>query len=160
MKHALAVVAFVVATFVVVGAQLPIPYPGLPVLTTPSGSANVGAAGVVSFGPDTCLKRGAQSGSLVIDNCAGGVGTLYGGTSLQVGINGATATWTFSNVGGLISAATYPVQPGSTTFANLAANSPTNGMLLYCSDCTIANPCAGGGSGALAKRLNGIQVCN
>lgn len=35
-----------------------------------------------------------------------------------------------------------------------------NGSLVYCSDCTIANPCAGGGTGALAKRLNGAWVCN
>lgn len=35
-----------------------------------------------------------------------------------------------------------------------------NGTILYCTDCTIANPCAGGGTGALAKRLNGAWVCN
>ena len=38
--------------------------------------------------------------------------------------------------------------------------SAINGTLMFCSDCTIANPCAGGGSGALAKRLNGVWVCN
>lgn len=37
---------------------------------------------------------------------------------------------------------------------------PANGNIIYCSDCTIANPCAGGGSGALAKRLNATWVCN
>ena len=36
----------------------------------------------------------------------------------------------------------------------------TNGSMIYCSDCTIANPCAGGGTGAIAKRLNGAWVCN
>lgn len=36
----------------------------------------------------------------------------------------------------------------------------TNGSMIYCSDCTIANPCAGGGTGAIAKRLNGVWVCN
>lgn len=35
-----------------------------------------------------------------------------------------------------------------------------NGMTLYCSTCTIANPCASGGTGAIAKRLNGVWVCN
>jgi hypothetical protein len=44
------------------------------------------------------------------------------------------------------------------TQANLGT--PTNGSVVYCSDCTIANPCAGGGTGALAKRLNGAWVCN
>jgi hypothetical protein len=41
-----------------------------------------------------------------------------------------------------------------------ALGTPNNGTFYYCSDCTIANPCAGGGTGALAKRLNGVWVCN
>jgi hypothetical protein len=36
----------------------------------------------------------------------------------------------------------------------------TNGSIIYCADCTIANPCVGGGTGAIAKRLNGVWVCN
>jgi hypothetical protein len=44
------------------------------------------------------------------------------------------------------------------TFANLGT--PNNGTLVYCSNCTIANPCASGGTGAFAKRLNGVWVCN
>jgi hypothetical protein len=44
------------------------------------------------------------------------------------------------------------------TFANLGT--PSNGAFAYCSDCTIANPCASGGTGAFAKRLNGSWVCN
>jgi hypothetical protein len=43
-------------------------------------------------------------------------------------------------------------------FANLGT--PASGTFCYCSDCTIANPCASGGSGAFAKRLNGVWVCN
>jgi hypothetical protein len=46
----------------------------------------------------------------------------------------------------------------STAFARLGT--PINGTFYYCNDCTVANPCAGGGTGALAKRLNGIWVCN
>lgn len=46
----------------------------------------------------------------------------------------------------------------ATLFANLGT--PANGAFVYCSDCTIASPCAGGGTGALAKRLNGAWVCN
>lgn len=41
-----------------------------------------------------------------------------------------------------------------------ALGTPGNGNVRYCSDCTIANPCAGAGTGAIAKRLNGIWVCN
>lgn len=43
-------------------------------------------------------------------------------------------------------------------FANLGT--PANGSFFYCSDCTIANPCAGSGTGAFAKRLNAVWVCN
>jgi hypothetical protein len=35
-----------------------------------------------------------------------------------------------------------------------------NGTLIYCSDCAVIDPCAGGGTGAIAKRLNGRWVCN
>lgn len=50
--------------------------------------------------------------------------------------------------------------PVGLTFANIATGSVVNGTLQYCTDCTIANPCAGGGTGAYAKRLNGVWVCN
>jgi hypothetical protein len=43
-------------------------------------------------------------------------------------------------------------------FANLGT--PANGAFFYCSDCTIAAPCAGAGTGAFAKRLNATWVCN
>lgn len=41
-----------------------------------------------------------------------------------------------------------------------ALGSSANGVIAYCSDCTIASPCAGSGTGALAKRLNDTWVCN
>lgn len=47
---------------------------------------------------------------------------------------------------------------GPTTFASLGTAG--NGRVLYCSDCTKTTPCASGGSGALAKRLNGAWDCN
>jgi len=47
---------------------------------------------------------------------------------------------------------------GPTLFS--ALGTPANGVVMYCSDCTLANPCAGGGTGAFAKRLNGVWVCN
>lgn len=47
---------------------------------------------------------------------------------------------------------------GSTTFGSLGT--PANGATIYCSDCTIANPCAGSGTGAFAKRINGTWICN
>jgi hypothetical protein len=61
---------------------------------------------------------------------------------------------------GLIMAGSTLIQNGSTTQANLATTLTANGQMIYCSDCTIANPCAAAGTGALAKRLNGVNVCN
>lgn len=52
----------------------------------------------------------------------------------------------------------WGVQLAAVTQANLGM--PADGTITYCSDCTIANPCAGSGTGAIAKRLNGIWVCN
>jgi len=52
------------------------------------------------------------------------------------------------------------IQFVSTVFANIATTLSANGQIAYCSDCTIANPCAGAGTGAIAKRLNGVNVCN
>jgi hypothetical protein len=62
---------------------------------------------------------------------------------------------------------------GATTLTAVAADSftmtavlfaalgtPSNGVIKYCSNCTVASPCAGSGTGALAKRLNGVWVCN
>lgn len=46
----------------------------------------------------------------------------------------------------------------STAFARLGT--PANGTIKYCNDCAVANPCADGGTGAIAKRLNGAWVCN
>lgn len=43
-------------------------------------------------------------------------------------------------------------------FASLGA--PSNGVVVYCSDCTNqSNACTGGGSGAIAKRLAGAWDC-
>lgn len=46
----------------------------------------------------------------------------------------------------------------ATLFA--ALGTPSNGTVKYCSNCTIASPCASGGTGAIAKRLNSGWVCN
>jgi hypothetical protein len=62
------------------------------------------------------------------------------------------------------------VNYGAVLFA--ALGTPANGTFAYCSDCTVSTPatctanllssctCAGSGTGALAKRLNGAWYCN
>lgn len=71
--------------------------------------------------------------------------TGYFGTSLVIGSAPASALTGSLFISGV-------------TNANLGT--PSNNTIIICSDCTIANPCAGGGTGALAKRLNGVWVCN
>ena len=58
--------------------------------------------------------------------------------------------WTMDNTGNLLSAGVVQASLGT----------PADGSIIYCSDCTIANPCAGAGTGAIAKRLNATWVCN
>jgi hypothetical protein len=50
-------------------------------------------------------------------------------------------------------------RPPAVTFTPLPTLSG-NGTMVYCSNCTIANPCAAGGTGAIAKLLNNVWVCN
>jgi hypothetical protein len=64
-----------------------------------------------------------------------------------------------NDVGELFSVSnTGQITPGTVTFANLGT--PSNGTFVYCSNCTKATPCASGGSGAFAKRINGAWDCN
>lgn len=88
-----------------------------------------------------------------------GTGTGTGGDLIyQTAPAGSTGTTQNSLVTAFTIKGDGAVQLKSVTFANL----PTvaNAYLIYCSDCTIASPCASGGSGALAKGINGAWVCN
>jgi len=59
---------------------------------------------------------------------------------------------------GTESQTTIPIEFVGVLFASLGT--PTDGTVNYCSDCTKATPCAGSGSGAFAKRLNGAWDCD
>jgi hypothetical protein len=80
-------------------------------------------------------------------------GTSAGTFRNGLGNTFAGGAGVFTGTGSFIQGTISPI-----TFAGLGT--PANGSVLYCSDCTIANPCAGAGTGALAKRLNGVWVCN
>lgn len=61
-------------------------------------------------------------------------------------------------VNGGIRVGTGGLSYSGVTFA--ALGSPVDGTVIYCSDCTFANPCASGGTGAIAKRLGGAWRCD
>lgn len=96
----------------------------------------------------------APSGAITTDSLALGSASSSGTNT----INGPSG-WQLNGGG---SAQAFLDNTGfrfrSSVFGSLPA--ATNGTAMYCSDCTVANPCAGGGTGALAKRINGAWVCN
>ncbi|MGH9523059.1 MAG: hypothetical protein ACRD3E_11075, partial [Terriglobales bacterium] len=103
------------------------------------------AAGIVAFGNSDANDYGAGVDGVWLKRSAGlgGAIWMYPGTAgLQVGAKVVAPT----------------VQLSATLFA--ALGTPADGTILYCSDCTVASPCAGSGTGALAKRLAGAWVCN
>lgn len=99
----------------------------------------------------------ANETTLGLRRSAAGVVDLAGGTftdgslSANVALLNGTAAFTADQ--------TVPTLViTATTFAGLGT--PANGTFKYCSDCTTAATCAGAGTGALAKRLNAVWVCN
>lgn len=89
------------------------------------------------------------------------LGTGAGDTVIQQ--VGASNIISFRNSGGTELGkftAAGAFHPAAFTFANIGTVLAANGDMGYCSDCTIANPCNSGGSGAFAKRLNSANVCN
>jgi len=86
-----------------------------------------------------------------------------GGTNVSAAVIGANTLTGFleaNKITGSVQGITLTL-PFPLTFANLSVGAPpANGSVVYCSDGTIANPVAGGGTGCLAKRLNGVWVGN
>lgn len=118
-------------------------------LNSPAGAvltANYSESDTVGF------ALGASLGVVLIANSPSNAGTSWTGTA-------SVYSTILANPGFQNSIRTdQALTPGNTAFASLPA--PLNGMVVYCNDCTIANPCAGAGTGAIAKRLNGVWVCN
>lgn len=120
-------------------------------LSTNVGSASVWQGTVVGRLFRVRATSLVSGTPIVMIRATAGVGSLgagAGGVSPSV-TNTFTATQNFS-----------AIQLTSFVFANLATSLTANGQIGYCSDCNIANPCTGVGTGAIAKRLNGIYVCN
>ena len=86
---------------------------------------------------DTAIHLSATALGLIGDNLATNIGTAkYGG--------------------GDDAAVIHDLQGVAAGALPMAAN----GSKIYCIDCTITYSCTGGGTGAIAKYLNGVKVCN
>jgi hypothetical protein len=131
--------------------------------------ANAGNAGILV--DTSSLRTQVQQNNLSSANCTGSPASIQitGAGSLDSLINGNTLLNTCAGIsdagtrsfifGNKLNATDTAMAIAPTTvFASLGT--PANGTFVYCSDCTIANPCAGAGTGALAKRLNVVWVCN
>ena len=115
------------------------------------------------------LLSSGSAPTLQIRNASASAWQSVGGGTNLLGTNN---TWTGTNTfnaavvvasttalnGAVTIGTTNTLQLGSVAFASLGT--PANGMLIYCSDCTIANPCAAAGTGAVAKRINATWICN
>ena len=138
-------------------------------LTTDLAAVGVGAFDVLGSSTRTLVINQPATTSLT-DTCPStvtllfvGSGTLAAATSTTLTLNCRVVNLTDHDV--LIGAGTYVKSAASigtkhipVTFAELGT--PANGYEVYCSDCTVANPCAGSGTGAMAKRLNAAWRCD
>lgn len=107
----------------------------------------------------TALKIGSTSSYMYLKPYydGGGVGATLG-TVFQSGspvdmlkFDGKTP-WMQVLGGFQLNSASYPLPT--------TGNQASNGVIYYCNNCTVSSTCAGGGSGAIAKRINNTWVCN
>ncbi len=153
-----------------------------------NGQVNRTAGKIASFQNNSVEKASvANDGTATFDHFVATNGLLTSSGSLPIEVRSQASTGTANASGGSIilntantlstlgdliasfqNAGTQKVSIdkdgritlGSVTFANLGTGTTANGTLVYCSDCTIGNPCASAGSGAIAKRINNAWVCN
>jgi hypothetical protein len=96
-----------------------------------------------------------ETGAVVLNRAAANLIKTNNGLDMRLALGGTTII-TLEQA--TLRAVITGLRLNANNFASLGA--PTDGTVLYCGDCTIAAPCAGGGGGAIAKRLAGVWVCN
>lgn len=107
--------------------------------------------------------RLANNSSIHLVSTTGNDGLIYNDLSNNIQIlagNGGSVKILGSSGNGFSVDTNGALVLRSVTFAQLNSVLTADNMMVYCSDCTIANPCAGSGSGSIAKRLNSVKVCN
>lgn len=123
---------------------------------------NIASSGFYNFNGGARLNNGSSAGHLLTDSTGAAYGLLqFGGTTSAFPAlkrNGTQLDVRVADDSNSSGMAMQYTAYNSIAFASLGADG--NGMVRYCSDCTFANPCAGGGTGAIAKRLNGAWRCD
>lgn len=156
-----------IAQFVISGNQLAPRINGVRILGNAGGGVVTGNQIGVQFVNAAAIRLGTDgvntpgnvniNGNEITGNGSAGSIGIHGGFAPIANNNAA-----FANLISGVSLDTAGLLCRQTdvtyTFANLPA--AANGSIVYCSDGTIANPVAGGGTGCIAKRLNGVWVGN
>ena len=183
MKLAIAILSVLVILLLPSGKVPPAQnYPINYELTCPSGMFPIsGPTGTTynqvtaKYRASTCIdQNGLLSSATSISYASGASGNSVAGQSITIAAQNSSQTGSANGgsiqlqpgtgTGGGINGQVV-VSPGfyffppSFTFAQLGTP-PAAGAIVFCSDCTIANPCASGGGGALAKRIGSAWVCN
>jgi len=121
---------------------------------------------------DAAIRLGNSAGTMTNVNASNNViGPTTGASTEAFQIQNVTGSSISDNIyTGLGSTLAYALLTANTvliddratvTFANLpTVGHLADGSMFYCSNCTIASPCASGGTGAFAKHINGAWVCN
>jgi hypothetical protein len=139
-------------------------------VTFVGGNLSANAANVVDAQPEFTSFLNTNVGGIVQQwsvTPQGGMsidGLGLNGSAISNSINGASG-WTLKVASSTVAtvntgsfALNQPLDNASSVFANLGT--PANGRQVYCSDCKIQKNCAGGGTGAFAKRIGGSWICN
>ena len=114
------------------------------------------------------LRVEANNAATFVVTAAGGVGISTTTPQAKLDVNGDVLVRSSATFQGNVTVSTLTIS--GVTFATLGAAAP-NGSYLYCSDCATLTPatctasvltscvCAGSGTGAFARRLNGAWLC-
>ena len=131
--------------------------------------AGYGTGGVCLFaGVGAGTVAVANSGKFIFSSTASEQGAADTGVSRLGAATLAVGNGTAADVSGTV--ASTKLQLTATVFANLGTNLTVNGQEIFCSDCTETTPascpvtqasciCAGSGTGAFARRVNGVNYC-
>lgn len=134
------------------------------VVIFPTGGAGAGIWLQCNATSSTCNNNTIASNHIFSDGTGGSVGIkLENDTGTMIGnavtLNTISGPASIFSLGGTVGAKIE--DRNGIPFASLpAAAAGLNGSVIYSTDSTIANPCAAAGTGALAKYLNAVRVCN